>query len=135
MTTIAMVGYLSQDKISQFVGNNPQVANFAGAFAVGVLGNLYSRLFGGMAFTTILPGILLQVPSGLSSRGSIIAGIQIADDINTNYVKPVEKQFDTTAYLMAISMVQIAIGITVGLFMAAVFVYPYGKRRTLLFSF
>jgi hypothetical protein len=33
------------------------------------------------------------------------------------------------------SMIQIAIGITVGLFLSAIIVYPLGKRRSGLFSF
>ena len=36
---------------------------------------------------------------------------------------------------VAYSMIQIAIGITVGLFMSALVVYPFGKRRSGLFSF
>lgn len=33
------------------------------------------------------------------------------------------------------SMIQVAIGITVGLFLSALVVYPMGKRRSGLFSF
>jgi hypothetical protein len=33
------------------------------------------------------------------------------------------------------SMIQVAIGITVGLFLSALIVYPLGKRRSGLFSF
>lgn len=33
------------------------------------------------------------------------------------------------------SMIQVAIGITVGLFLSALVVYPFGKRRSGLFSF
>lgn len=37
----------------------------AGAFVVGILGNLYSRLGGGTAFTAMLTGVLFLVPVSL----------------------------------------------------------------------
>jgi hypothetical protein len=36
---------------------------------------------------------------------------------------------------LGFGMIQVAIGITVGLFIAALVVYPFGKKRTGLFSF
>ena len=42
---------------------------------------------------------------------------------------------DTSVFNLGFGMVQVAIGITVGLFMAALVVYPFGKRRSGLFSF
>lgn len=133
--TVYNIPPVAQDRTLVLAARNPQIANCVGAFVVGILGNLYSRVFKGMAFTAMLPGILLQVPSGLSSRGSILAGIQIANDLVNNTVRPVELQYDSAAYAMGISMVQIAIGITVGLFMSALVVYPWGKKKTLVFSF
>jgi hypothetical protein len=36
---------------------------------------------------------------------------------------------------LGFGMIQVAIGITIGLFIAALCVYPFGKRRSGLFSF
>lgn len=36
---------------------------------------------------------------------------------------------------VAYTMVEVAIGITVGLFLSALVVYPFGKKRSGLFSF
>jgi hypothetical protein len=38
-------------------------------------------------------------------------------------------------FSLGFGMIQVAIGITIGLFIAALVVYPYGKRRSGLFSF
>lgn len=42
---------------------------------------------------------------------------------------------NTIVFNVGFSMIQVAIGITVGLFLAALIVYPFGKRRSGLFSF
>jgi hypothetical protein len=44
-------------------------------------------------------------------------------------------QFNTIVFNVGFSMIQVAIGITVGLFLAALIIYPFGKRRSGLFSF
>lgn len=41
---------------------------------------------------------------------------------------------NTIVFNVAASMIQIAIGITVGLFMAALLVYPMGKKRSGLWT-
>jgi hypothetical protein len=42
---------------------------------------------------------------------------------------------NTIVFNVGYSMIQVAIGITVGLFLSALIVYPLGKRRSGLFSF
>lgn len=42
---------------------------------------------------------------------------------------------NSMVFNVAYSMIQVAIGITVGLFLSALIVYPFGKRRSGLFSF
>ncbi|KAF2732507.1 DUF1212-domain-containing protein, partial [Polyplosphaeria fusca] len=97
----------------------------------------------GLAAATMLPAIFVQVPSGLSVQGSLVSGITSADQItrNTTGVTTVTANQTTDATVnnialpVAFSVVQVAIGITVGLFLAALLVYPLGKRRSGLFSF
>jgi uncharacterized membrane protein YjjP (DUF1212 family) len=96
----------------------------------------------GMAAAAMLPAIFVQVPSGLSVSGSLVSGITSADEIvsNSTGTTTVSSGSDTlstngAAFTVSLSVIQIAIGITVGLFMSAVIVYPFGKRRSGLFSF
>ena len=44
------------------LSNHPDYVALIGSFVVGILGNVYSRKYGGTAFTTMLTGILLLVP-------------------------------------------------------------------------
>lgn len=44
-------------------------------------------------------------------------------------------ELNSIVFNVGYSMIQVAIGITVGLFLSALIVYPLGKRRSGLFSF
>jgi uncharacterized membrane protein YjjP (DUF1212 family) len=96
----------------------------------------------GLAAASMLPAIFVQVPSGLSVSGSLVSGIMSADQItrNTSGITTVSSGTDASninnvALKVGFSVIQVAIGITVGLFLAALFVYPLGKKRSGLFSF
>ncbi|KNG87070.1 hypothetical protein ANOM_005701 [Aspergillus nomiae NRRL 13137] len=143
MVIIAFTGYVTNYFVTKRLGTNTQVANTVGAFAIGVMGNLYSRLWHGHAATAILPGIFVLVPSGLAASGSLIAGVESADAIRSNVTRNATHGVAQSAGAgqqksvqdLGFGMVQVAIGITVGLFVAALVVYPLGKRRSGLFSF
>ncbi|KAL1996103.1 hypothetical protein VTN49DRAFT_426 [Thermomyces lanuginosus] len=148
MVAIAFIGYVVNYICTRRLGSNSEVANTLGAFTIGVLGNLYSRLWHGHAATAILPGIFVLVPSGLAATGSLVSGVASADQIRGNVTGAHnetasgspgtdQKGFagDTSVFNLGFGMIQVAIGITVGLFLAALVVYPYGKRRSGLFSF
>ncbi|KIW03651.1 uncharacterized protein PV09_04974 [Verruconis gallopava] len=97
----------------------------------------------GMAAAAMLPAIFVQVPSGLAVSGSLVSGVTSADQIvgnmtgSTTVSSGSDSVSDTNgaAFTVSLSVIQIAIGITVGLFISAVVVYPFGKRRSGLFSF
>jgi uncharacterized membrane protein YjjP (DUF1212 family) len=99
----------------------------------------------GLAAAAMLPAIFVQVPSGLSVSGSLVSGIQSADQITRNTTNVTttitaaeassSSGINSVALNVGFSVIQIAIGITVGLFLAALLVYPLGKRRSGLFSF
>jgi len=150
MIIIALAGYIVNFFSTMRLGSNTQVANTLGSFTIGVLGNLYSRLWHGHAATAILPAIFVLVPSGLAATGSLISGVRSANEIRGNLTSAGSNRANSsnasgnTAFAgggqnavanLGFGMVQVAIGITVGLFLAALVVYPYGKRRSGLFSF
>lgn len=101
----------------------------------------------GLAVAAMLPAIFVQVPSGLSANGSLVSGIASANQIagnatngttvlNTATITSASSgiQTNSIAFTVSYSVVQVAIGITVGLFLSAIVVYPFGKRRSGLFS-
>ena len=93
-----------------------------------------------LAAAAMLPAIFVQVPSGLAAGGSLLAGITSANQLtgNSTTVDTGPRtigNLDGTAFNVLFSVIQVAIGISVGLFMSALIVYPLGKRRSGLFSF
>ncbi|KAK7403179.1 hypothetical protein QQX98_011083, partial [Neonectria punicea] len=93
-----------------------------------------------LAAAAMLPAIFVQVPSGLAAGGSLLAGITSANELTGNSTTTSSDtstlgNLDGTAFNVLFKVIQVAIGISVGLFMSALIVYPLGKRRSGLFSF
>ncbi|KAM0273212.1 hypothetical protein ACHAQH_008403 [Verticillium albo-atrum] len=97
----------------------------------------------GLAAAAMLPAIFVQVPSGLAAGGSLLAGVTSADQITsgtngTSTGGGAGQELNTSAFNVLFAVIQVAIGITVGLFLSALIVYPLGKRgggRSGLLSF
>lgn len=111
----------------------------------------------GLAAAAMLPAILVQVPGGLAAGGSLLAGIQTANQITrsnmTVLINGTEVNItslagagaaalssvgggqgqgggmNSNAFSVLFNVIQVAIGLTVGLFLSALIVYPFGKRR------
>ncbi|KLJ06132.1 hypothetical protein EMPG_10469 [Blastomyces silverae] len=164
MATIAVTGYIVRFFAArQFVST--QISSALGAFAIGIMGNLYSRLGHGLAAAAILPAIFLQLPSGLASSGALVSSLIVATNIKSGdfateplgdlandllgnsssaSAEEVRNMMErlmmnrfsaNVVFDIGYGMLEVAIGITGGLFMAALVVYPFGKRRSGLFSF
>lgn len=97
----------------------------------------------GLAAAAMLPAIFVQVPSGLAVSGSLLAGVSAADQITgvgqngstvVNATTLANSGINSVAFNVGYSVVQIAIGITVGIFLSTLIVYPQGKKRSGLFS-
>lgn len=93
-----------------------------------------------LAASAMLPAIFVQVPSGLSVSGSLVQGIAQGNQLASNSTGGTLTAGDvysgrgsaqdvtsTIAFTVGYSVVQVAIGITVGLFLGALLVYPFGK--------
>jgi uncharacterized membrane protein YjjP (DUF1212 family) len=152
MAVVAICGYQANYWVSIRLASNLQVANAIGAFVIGCVSHLYSRLFHGLAAAAMLPAIFVQVPSGLAASGSLVAGInssQLISNSNSSAVAIINNGtqgflnaqddpnsvYGGTIFNVGYGMVQVAIGISVGLYLSALLVYPYGKRKSGLFSF
>lgn len=153
MITIAFAGYLVNFYASKKFSPSAPIAYTFGAFTIGILANLYSRLRHGVAAAVLLPAVYVQVPGSLASSGSINSALQTAsalikgsqgsvdvsnlapaDMVTSNAIQTTTDSLNAIVFNVAASMIQIAIGITVGLFMAALLVYPMGKRRSGLWT-
>tara|TARA_R110002003_G_scaffold193_32_gene15129 strand:- start:6237 stop:6905 length:669 start_codon:yes stop_codon:yes gene_type:complete len=154
MILIATAGYTVNFFANMKFSSSAPIAYTFGAFTIGVLANLYSRIRHGVAAAVLLPAVYVQVPGSLASSGSInsalktasalIKGSVAAGDVrsfNALCCQTLAHSSQTTTdslnaivFNVAASMIQIAIGLTVGLFMAALLVYPMGKRRSGLWT-
>lgn len=97
-----------------------------------------------MAFAAMLPGIFVQVPSGLASQGSLINGLITANQFVANVTGNTTISASTSSlnstsgsiWNVGLGMIQVAIGVTVGVFTAVLLVYGFGKhQKRSLFSF
>ncbi|KAL2015875.1 hypothetical protein VTK56DRAFT_4672 [Thermocarpiscus australiensis] len=87
----------------------------------------------GLAAAAMLPAIFVQVPSGLAASGSLLSSVTSADQITGNQTQVAD--LNGTAFNVLGSVILVAISISVGLSLSALVVYPFGKRRSGLFSF
>ncbi|OZJ06835.1 hypothetical protein BZG36_00189 [Bifiguratus adelaidae] len=90
------------------------------AFCVGIICNLYGKIFRKLGFVPILGAVLILVPGSVGVRATLAMLIQ--QDI-------------IQGIRYAISMITTASGITLGLFTATFLVYPFGKKRVALLTF
>lgn len=144
MVVISSAGYAVTYFVGKKVAGSAEFTSAIGAFVIGILGNVYSRVGHGLAFAAMLPAIFVQVPSGIASQGSLVAGIATADAIvsngttnGTSSTTSSATSSDDSSNIMSLgfTMIQVCIGITVGLFVATLVIYPFGKKRSGLFTF
>lgn len=62
MVFIACTGFATNMLANHYIFNHSDVVSFLGATVIGILGNLYSRLFKGTGFVVMVPGVLFLVP-------------------------------------------------------------------------
>lgn len=134
MIIIASVGYIGTYFAGKHFSLVTEFTAAIGAFIVGILGNMYLRIWKGMAVSAMLPAIFVQVPSGIASQSSLLTGIDTANQITNGSTKTVDAASSAGSLLFGAAMVEVSIGISVGLFAAALVVYPFGKKRTGLFT-
>lgn len=136
MTVLSGIGYVVTYFLNKKLPGAKQFSSAIAAFGVGIFGNIYSRVGHGLAFSAMLPAIFVLVPGGIAAQGSLVSGIKSADEIISNSSDTSEDAYSTnTAMNLGINMIQVSVGITVGLFVATLFIYPFGKKRSGLFTF
>ncbi|KAG8890577.1 hypothetical protein FRB98_007131 [Tulasnella sp. 332] len=126
MVIISCASFAANDAASRFIVNRSDVVSAIGAFVVGILGNLYSRITKtGTSFTSMVTGVLFLVPSGIAATGGL----------SGSYSGTGRDQY-SDGLLLGLRMVQVSIGITVGLFTSSLVIYSFGRsKRSAIFAF
>ena len=113
-----------------------------GSFVVGILANIYGRFSDGRSFVVAVPGILYQLPTGLTNTAGGNSGTLFnSTAANSSSSSPglalnssnITNGFETGQQLLSVSL-----GITIGLFSATILMYMLGGRKIRgggLFSF
>ena len=70
----------------------------------------------------------------MASSGSILSAIEYSDSVKNGTANTSGGSSGSSLTSLGFGMIQTAIGITVGLFVSALIVYPHGKKRSGLFS-
>lgn len=117
MVVFACISYAVNVVANKYV-TRVTFSTTAGALTIALLGNAYSRLFQGSAFTSMVTGVTFLVPSGIANAGGL----------SQTYVSDVAQY--QTGFVLAIHMLQVAVGVTVGLSLGQFIVYIFGRKKT-----
>ncbi|KAG9314218.1 hypothetical protein JVU11DRAFT_5005 [Chiua virens] len=117
MVIFACLAFTANKLGNIFLPDNGDLVSAAGALMIGLLGNFYSRVIRGTAFTSMVTGVLFLVPSGIAEGGGLID------------TDPSSTEQYSSGFSLAVRMIRVAIGITLGLFVSQIFVYALGRRK------
>ncbi|KAI0247757.1 hypothetical protein BJV78DRAFT_1243036 [Lactifluus subvellereus] len=120
LVAISCVGWVTNHFVGTKFPNQSDINAAIGAFTVGVIANIYGRLFGGNAFVVMITGILFQLPSGLGNGGLLHFASQQASGSSTSYL---------SGFQVAQQLISVSIGLTVGLGISLVLVFPIQSRK------
>lgn len=132
MVGIAIAGWATNhfSSTSSALSSRSDVTSALGAMAVGLLSNIFGRIYDGQSYTVATVGVLYQLPSGLSnSNGGTLLNFASTTNSNSSF---------NSGFQVAENLVEVAIGLTVGLYAATVLAYLFGGRKVRgggLFSF
>ncbi|EAU83585.2 pheromone-regulated membrane protein Prm10 [Coprinopsis cinerea okayama7 len=117
---IACIGWTTNYFTGMKFKGQSDIIACIGAFAVGIVANIYARVFSGNAFVVMVTGILFQLPSGLGRGGLLSYATEQAAGSTESYISG----FRTT-----LKLVSVAIGLAIGLGLAIVIAHPIQSRR------
>ncbi|OBZ79347.1 Pheromone-regulated membrane protein 10 [Grifola frondosa] len=117
MVTFSCAAYAANKGANYLISDRSDIVSAFGALIIGLCGNIYSRLVGGTAFTSMVTGVLFLVPSAIGNGGGLI---QNYDSSSAQY---------SGSFELGIRMIQVAIGVTIGLFVSQIMVYALGRRK------
>lgn len=130
MVSLSLIGWIVNHFASNRFNGNQQIAQTLGALTSGILANTYSRFVRCLAYSLLYPAIFVQVPGSLAASGSLLSGVRTADELTRNQTAPSVPMHSNSELLQAgYAMIEIAIGITVGLSVSALAVYPVRRRK------
>ena len=118
---ISCMGWTCNHFSARAFPDRSDMTSAIGAFAVGFVSNLYGRFFSGNAFVIMITGILFQLPSGLGNGGLItFASENNSSGSSTSYL---------SGFQTALQLISVSVGLTVGLGISLVLIFPIQSRK------
>ncbi|ORZ10752.1 hypothetical protein BCR42DRAFT_333438 [Absidia repens] len=124
MIIVAIIGFVVNWALACRATAPSQVLQVAPAFVIGLLGNLYTKFTQKMSFDAVLLGVFYLVPGSLGLKSAL--GF---------FGTTTGSEFSNQGAGFALSMIETSIGISIGLFVATLLVYPKGTAHTPLMNF
>lgn len=109
------VGYAVYFFVAKYAGSSSVITPSAGAFALGLFGNIYSRVTKRLAFVPLMGGTIILVPGSIGVKGAV----SLFDGSNSS-----------SGGSFVFQVLGIALSLTLGLFLANLVVYPMGRKRS-----
>jgi uncharacterized membrane protein YjjB (DUF3815 family) len=109
MVTISCAAWTANWAANHYIQSRPEFVAFIGAFVVGLIGSVYSRIAKRTAFTVMVTGVCFLVPSGLAETGGISA--------------------QDNAIPIEYAMIRTGLGIAVGLLFSGILTYSFGGTK------
>lgn len=120
LVAISCIGWVTNHFVGTKFPNQSDISAAIGAFAVGLVSNLYGRFFEGNAFVVMITGILFQLPSGLGNGGLFNFVVDQTSGSSSSYL---------SGFNTALQLISTSVGLTVGLGISLVLVHPIQSRR------
>ncbi|CAO3703738.1 unnamed protein product [Rhizopus stolonifer] len=120
MVLDSAVGYAVYYFVGKYTNSSSVITPSAGAFALGLFGNIYARLTKRLAFVPLMGGTIILVPGSIGVRGAV----SLFDGSN-----------DSSGSSFVFQVLGIALSLTLGLFLANLVVYPKGKKKSVFLGF
>ncbi|KAG1868337.1 DUF1212-domain-containing protein [Suillus subalutaceus] len=120
LVAISCIGWVTNHFVGIKFPNQSDISAAVGAFAVGLVSNLYGRFFEGNAFVVMITGILFQLPSGLGNGGLFNFVVDQTSGSSSSY---------SSGFNTALQLISTSVGLTVGLGISLVLVHPVQSRR------
>ncbi|KAG2231016.1 hypothetical protein INT48_006347 [Thamnidium elegans] len=114
------IGYAVHFFVGKYAGPSSIITPSTGAFALGLFGNIYSRITKRLALVPLIGGIIVLVPGSIGVRGAI----HLFDGSNSD---------NTGSFVFQV--LGIALSLTLGLFLSNLVVYPMGRKRSVFLGF
>ncbi|CAH7689551.1 pheromone-regulated membrane protein Prm10, partial [Phakopsora pachyrhizi] len=138
MNLLSVSGWTINHFASIGLPNSNQFSSALGSFFVGLVANIYGRLFQGTGFIVALAPILFQLPSGLGHGTGLLNFAKAQSFTNSNNNRTISLNTESAivnGFQVAQQLIEVSIGLVIGLFMATVLVYPFGNKLSLFITF